>query len=209
MKFQVDLGEENMGASVEATPTELDGFPLIEKLTISRDITSLSPDRCLVASILTFAPYLSGQQIFPSKFSSLTAELSQRLLEPIWSHFSPLHPGNVPIPRGSREVALKVCDESPTTRSELRLIPSTGESGVGYQPGSIIVSTNALDIDVLGQASTLHPSRAALAVAVLLAEDLDVATYVVSQQTAENFGLQDSVLELLNAVSIGVHVEGE
>lgn len=209
MKFQVDLGEENMGASVEATPTELDGFPLIEKLTISRDITSLSPDRCMVASVLTFAPYLSGQQILPSKFSSLTAELSQRLLEPIWSHFSPLHPANVPIPRGSREVALKVSDEIPATRPELRLIPSTGESGVGYEPDSIVVSTNAIDVDALGQAATIHPSRAALAVAVLLAEDLDVATYVVSQQTAESFKLQDSVLELLNAVSIGVRVEDE
>lgn len=207
MKFDLDLGTQNLGASIEAVPTELDGFPLIEKLKLSRDITDLSPDRCMVAAVLAFAPYLSGQQIFPAKFSALTAELTQRLLEPIWVHLSPLHPANVPIPRGSREVALRLQDESDTVRPELRLIPSTGESGVGYKPSSVVVSTNALDIDTLGSESELHPSRAALAVAVLLAEDLDVALYVLSRQTAEIFQLGEPVLELLNAVGIGVRVE--
>lgn len=210
MKFQLDLSIDNQGgASIEATPTALDAFPLIETLDISQAVQTSSPDRSVVAAVLAFAPYLSGQQVFTDKFSSLTAELAQRFLEPVWTHFSPLHPGNLPIPRGTREVALRLRQESPTEQSELRLAAPNGESGVGYEPNSVVVTTNALDIDELGKSSSLHPSRAALAVAVLLAEDLNVATYVVSKETAKRLKLQRSVLELLNAVSIGVRVEDD
>lgn len=209
MKFKIDLGTESTGAFIEATPTVLDGFPLIEKLTISKTITNLSPDRCAVASVLAFAPYLSGQQIVPNQFSALTAELSQRLMEPEWTHFSPLHPANLPIPRGSRAIALKLDDEEPNALTELRLVPPNGEFGVGYEPGSVVVTTNAIDLDTLGKASPVHPARASLAAAVLLAEDLDIATYVVSKQTAAKFKLTSAVIELLNAVSIGLRVEDE
>lgn len=209
MKFQLERGKENEGATIEAIPTELDGFPLIEKLALSHPLTDVSPDRCTVASVLAFSPLLSGQQVFPDQFSSLTAERCQRLLEPVWTHYSPLHPGNLPIPRGGREVALRLNDEDRNGLAELRLVPASGESGVRFEPNSVVVTTNALDIDVLGGESPVHPSRATLAVAVLLAEDLDVSNYVVTKETANAFRLNSLVLELLNAVSIGIRVEGE
>lgn len=209
MKFQTDLGAENDGASIEATPTELDGFPLIEKLTLSRALTNLSPDRCTVAAVLAFAPFLSGQQIFQNQFSSLTAELCQRLLAPGWTHYSPLHPSNVPIPRGNREVALRLNSEDKSSAPELRLLPDSGGTGVRYEPNSVIVTTNAVDMDTLSGVARTHPSRASLAVAVLLAEDLDVANYIISKRTANEFCITRSVIELLNAVSIGIRVEDE
>lgn len=209
MKFEINSGNDSIGAFIEAIPTELDGFPLIQKLLLSKSILNVSPDRSAVSAVLAFAPYLSGQQILPSQFSALTAELLQRLMLPGWTHFSPIHPANIPIPRGTREVALRLEDEKPSMLYELRLVPSNGSAGAGYEPESLIVHTNSIDLDCLGSNSSIHISRASLAVAILLAEDLDVATYVISRNTAVKFKLTSDVIELLNAVSIGIRVEDE
>lgn len=127
MKFEIDVGNDSSGAFIGATPTVLDGFPLIQRLVTSKSVTSLSPDRGAVAAVLAFAPYLSGQQILPSQFSALTAELLQRLMQPGWTHFSPLHPANLPIPRGTREIALRLGNEKSNVLPELRLVPSNGD----------------------------------------------------------------------------------
>lgn len=208
MKFT--MFQDVNGISLRAEPTNLDGFPLISTLNIEWPCGEISGDRLAVASVLGFSPYMSGPQLMPDQISSLTSQLMERLLHPQWVHFEPVHPANLPLPRGRRWVRLSVAETPPESGESTVLLanPTTFNSWVAA-PEVTHIATNAGQIDMLSSSATQPRSRASLAAAVLVAESMDVAGYIVSQQTAEAIGLNSIVFELLNAISLGVQVSDD
>lgn len=210
MKFKFE--QDSVSTLITASPTNLDGHPLIDTLDVKWLCGEVSGDRIAAAALLAFSPYISGPQILPLEFSSLTSELVESLFEPLWIHMSPVHPANLPLPRGSRWLSLEFKEDAfdaSIMQDGLLLTTNSAESGWSSAPGILRIASNAESIDIVASSAYTVKFRARLAAALLVAESLDVAGYVVSQNTANSLGLDEPVLEILNSVSLGIRVRNE
>lgn len=204
MKISFSTDKDINESSLVATPGELDGFPAIPKLHIGKSITNLSADRLAVASILAFRRYISGQVLFDEKISSLTAEAISKVLFPRWSHCSPLHPANLPIPRGSRTVNLSGLPVLEQGRSTLAIVGSDDFTGPTISDQLSIIPSNAWCIDRIDQHISIDQVCGRLSAAVLLAEDLDIAILRLDRNEFsifEDYGVYE---ELLGSVGMGL-----
>lgn len=204
MKISFSTNKDTNESSLVATPGELDGFPAIPKLHIGKSITNLSADRLAVASVLAFRRYISGQIVFDEKISALTAEAISKVLFPRWSHCSPLHPANLPIPRGSRTVNLSGLPVIERSRSTLAIVGSDDFSGTTISDQLSIIPSNAWSIDRIDQHISIDQVCGRLSAAVLLAEDLDIAILRLDRNEFSTFEDYGAYEELLGAVGMGL-----
>lgn len=199
--FSVSTGEHS--TTLTAIPGEIDGFPAIERLEFSAIPSSVSSDRVAVAGILAFGPYISGQVQFEEKISALTAEIIARYMNPRWVHVTPLHPSNLPIPRGSQPIVIQnKISPSPTDR-QLVIVRNDRYEGSVIGMETSVIPSNAWLIDKLNGINQSSRFSSELAVAVLMAESLNISVI----KMPSNDGLEPKRLhllkQLLGAVGLG------
>lgn len=204
MKISFSTNKVTNESSLIATPGELDGFPAIPQLYMGRYIEKLSADRLAVAGVLAFRRYISGQIVFDEKISSLTAEAISKVLLPRWSHCSPLHPANLPIPRGSRTVKLSGLPIVEQGHPTLAIVGSEGFSGSTISEQLSIIPSNAWCLDRMDQHRSIDRVCARISTAILLAEDLDIAILRVDRNEFSVFDSYGDYEELLGAVGMGL-----
>lgn len=203
MKFKYEADEALGSMTLNAEPGVLDGYPPIAKMIVDRVSSNVSGDRIAAAGALAFANYISGQLIFERQLSSLTAELIERLLTPRWAHVMPLHPANLPIPRGSRTVYLGSPQQTSNDWERLELVERNLSRGSFLLKDRMIVSSNALVLDRVADPAHNY-GLACLAVGVLLAEDLDIARIHMPSLKGLPDPKFNAVSELCLAVGLGV-----
>lgn len=189
---------------LEAVPGELDGTPAISRLLFPTPKNNVSPDRIAVAGILAFGKYISGQVVFDEKMSALTAQTIEQFLEPRWVHVTPLHPANLPIPRGNAHIHLSSSIKELVHGDSLLILKGLPTQGVAYLEAIVSVPSNALLLDAVDSATSWQTFGATLAVGVLHSADLDIAVLKNREWSA----IQDSDFEklrnLLSSCGLGI-----
>lgn len=204
MRINFSIVAEEEYCLLSAAPGEIDGFPAIASLRLDTVPQKVSPDRIAVAGILAFGRYLSGQVQFDSKISALTAELIARFMRPRWVHVTPLHPANLPIPRGTKTVRLTESISRIASEAVLVVVRSDQYQGAIVGRNATIVASNAWIIDQLDAANEIDSLSARLAVAVLMAEQMDTAVIRIENIDHKDAPEISALKELLGAVGLGM-----
>lgn len=190
-----------------ATPGEIDGYPLVGKLAVGAAPVTLTADRLAVASVLAFSAYQSGQLTLDKPISALTAKTISNFFAPRWTHVTPLHPSNLPIPRG--HVVLYVAPEGndieapdgcDITLSVQRSDWATGIHSIG---DTVSIASNAW-MHTVGEPQSFEYYLPFLAVAVLFSEDLSVDRIVLPKNVQRDASMQRKVQDLLACAGLGL-----
>ncbi|MEE1620761.1 hypothetical protein ACQ7DA_07620 [Zafaria sp. J156] len=194
---------------IVAKPGELDATPIIPSLVLDYVPRNLSPDRLAVGAILAFAPYISGQIVLDRQISALTAQVIEDLFDPIWVNVAPLHPANIPLPRGKQRRRLTWGGQPDVLQHSLRLVDRSESVGISVRDQAVTVSTNALDLNAVAPANSRLSGMAAIGMASILAEDLDASIFDVDAglMGADGETLR-RVSRLMSATGLGLNVEG-
>lgn len=206
MKIDFSVFAEEKYSLLSATPGEIDGFPAVSRLRFDVAPSTVSPDRIAVAGILAFRRYISGQVQFESRISALTAELIARFMQPRWVHVTPLHPSNLPIPRGNKTLELR--DSISMTRADavLAIVRKDRYQGAIFGADTTIIPSNAWVIDQLDTEDEIDTFSARLAVAVLMAEDLNTSVIKIENLDIKNASDFSVLKDLLGAVGLGLEL---
>lgn len=200
--FQLNVGGDQ--SQLIASPEELDGFPALQRMTIPALHTAPSPDRVAVAGVLAFGKYCSGQLNFNQRISAYTAQVVERFMRPRWANVAPLHPANLPLPRGRSRVVLVSNVDSVFESNALRFVPGIYQSGINQVGNTLSIPSNAWLIDEIDNSAAWHNFGAKLGAAVLMGEYLDLS--VIYFDGMEGLSPQEAVAlrELMSAVGLGI-----
>ena len=205
MKFNL-ISTDGGASELRATPENLDAWPAVRSLRCDRTIDPISPDRLAIACILAFGPWCSGQLTFPDQVSSLTAQRLTRWIPERWLHAFPVHPANIPIPRGTKVFTL----ERAVCQSRTRDTPTIFSMSAAVQPISTVsnevweLASNAWMLEN-GPRNALSSWAPHMALAVLFSEALGVDIFSISGLVLEE-DEQTQLQSLLSCGGLGLEI---
>ncbi|MFH0411412.1 hypothetical protein ACG98H_04780 [Corynebacterium sp. L4756] len=184
---------------IHAELSEYDAVPPVLNVAYEATPLKLNPEVEAAALTLLFGRFSGGEMEFAHKVGPNTAKAIQRYLEPTIGFISPIEYYPKALPLGGMETLVKEEDAFQSDGSAFISLRSDQFNGAVKSQRAMAVANNSF---VLKQdADDIRP---ALASAMLFAEDLEVETFVVSQNAIINF---EEVRRLLSAVRINLVTE--
>lgn len=201
--MKITLGPlPSMQFAITAVLEEYDSSPPVEALLIDREPRKRNNDREALAGYLAFGTFAGSGLQLHRKASPATADAIRfdSVDRALMAHPIEYYPKALPI--GSSSIVMTATPSAGfADRAELALVRSDRWNGAIATHRSLAVASNAF---VLAMTTGV---RAYLAVAVLLAEDLD-ADELVLEGWDVDAAEQSRLRALLGAVRLGVRFEG-
>lgn len=193
-----------------ATPGEIDGYPRISNIAVDTAPAKLTADRLAVASALGFHRYQSGQLTLDQPISALTAKTIEQFFAPRWTHVVPVHPSNLPIPRGHAVMFLSPegGDHQVPEGIDFTLEVTRRDRTRGIQDkGNLIAIASNAWMHAEGDANSLEYYFPFLAVAVIFSEDLAVDRIVLPKGVIAEEQALYKVRALLACAGLGLQID--
>ncbi|MDY3664634.1 hypothetical protein [Schaalia hyovaginalis] len=184
---------------------EYDAFPSVDALLVDAVPETLSPDRLAIAAFLAFGRWASGDFILPEKLSPAAAEAIEMAAHPVRVRPQPVEYYPKAIPLGSTTAPLSFAPEYWPGGASLCVLPADFFNGAIITSRGIAVASNAFLLDAAEPSTS--SIRARLAVAVLFAEDFDIAALRIPAAHAPDSAELVELKGLLSACGLGLELE--
>ncbi|NKX55356.1 hypothetical protein [Arthrobacter mobilis] len=210
MKFDWQGNTDTGGSAIVAQPERYDAVPFVNELLIDGRPRVVSGDRFAVAAALAFGQETSGSMDLPFPLAPATAQAIQQFLHPTWVNLTPIEYVPKALPIGINRLHLTVdgaaaqpigntFDKQRTIHFDLRR--SDRYAGQLMSLDHHVVVSNAW---MFGEPDSKRSLCAALAVAVLFAESLQVDAIEFPALMTRPDGLTDSINALLQSCRLAL-----
>lgn len=193
--------------ALEPTAGEYDAIPPLNALHLGAGPRTLSADREAIAAYLAFGAWTSGDLTLPRPLSPATAEAIERDALPIRIRPREVQYAPTALPRGSRSVEV-FTDHPPGPTDDVTIVvlPNVGTDGALRSRTSLTISSNAVALDMAARPGE-ESCRARLAIAVLVAEDMDADQLRLHAPSPLPEVEVNRLRALLSSVNLGLDVE--
>lgn len=209
MKFAWDPELETGGAQLIAIPEDYDAQPVPAVLRMDLSPRFSSANRLAVAATLAFAPFLSGGITFPQSVPPELAIAVSNFLAPTTVHPGPLefHPKQIAQEGQTFRLSFDGAEAGVQQQDIPTLHLANGAHIFGPQtsPGYVTVPTNAPFL-ARGE-GPIAQFLPALAVGLLLAEDLNIGVFQVARSLKSQYPRWKKMSELLRLCGLAVVTE--